>query len=120
MGWDNFDLFSERKSTKLDRKQGINVLRRVFVFLGRLEKQDGCSCLICWDILDFSSEIAKRNSMKLEIREFSTWIEELSNSIVSSLIELVSSYSFGGLSNSIRELSNSIGELYNSIEELSN
>ena len=42
--WDIFDFFSETtewNSTKLDRKQDLNVLYQVCVFLGRLEKQDG-------------------------------------------------------------------------------
>ena len=44
IGWDICDLSSEtaeRNSTKLDRKQDLNVLYQVCVFLGRSEKQDG-------------------------------------------------------------------------------
>ena len=44
IGWDIFDSFSEtaeRNSTKLDRKQDINVFYQVLCFSGRLEKQDG-------------------------------------------------------------------------------
>ena len=44
IGWDSLDFSSEtaeRNSTKLDRKQDLNVLYQVCVFLGRSEKQDG-------------------------------------------------------------------------------
>ena len=44
IGWDIFDFSSEtaeRNSTKLDRKQDLNVLYQVCVFSGRSEKQDG-------------------------------------------------------------------------------
>ena len=45
IGWDIFDFSSETaewNSTKLDRKQDLNVLSQVCVFRGRSEKQDGC------------------------------------------------------------------------------
>ena len=44
IGWDIFGFSSEtaeRNSTKLDRKQDLNVLYQVFVFSGRSVKQDG-------------------------------------------------------------------------------
>ena len=44
IGWDIFDFSSEtaeRNSTKLDRKQDLNVFYQVCVFRGRLEKPDG-------------------------------------------------------------------------------
>ena len=44
IGWDIFHFSSEtaeRNSRKLDRKQDLNVLNQVCVFLGRSEKQDG-------------------------------------------------------------------------------
>ena len=44
IGWDIFDFFSdtaERNSTKLDRKQDLNVLYQVCVFSGGCENQDG-------------------------------------------------------------------------------
>ena len=44
IGWDIFDFSSEtaeRNLTKLDRKQDLNVLYQVCVFLGWSEKQDG-------------------------------------------------------------------------------
>ena len=44
IGWDIFDFSSEtaeRNSTKLNRKQDLNVLYQVCVFKGRSEKQDG-------------------------------------------------------------------------------
>ena len=44
IGWDIFDFSSEtaeRNSTKLDRKQDLNVLYQVCIFSGQSEKQDG-------------------------------------------------------------------------------
>ena len=44
IGWDIFDFFSEtaeQNSTKLDRKQDLNVLHQVCVFRADQEKQDG-------------------------------------------------------------------------------
>ena len=44
IGWDIFDFSSEtaeQNSTKIDRKQDLNVLYQVCVFFGRSEKQDG-------------------------------------------------------------------------------
>ena len=44
IGWDIFDFSSEtaeRNSTKLERKQDLNVLYQVLCFSGRSEKQDG-------------------------------------------------------------------------------
>ena len=44
IGWDIFDFSyetAERNSTKLDRKQDLNILYQVCVFGGRSEKQDG-------------------------------------------------------------------------------
>ena len=44
IGWDIFDFSSEtaeRNSTKLDRKQDLNILYEVLCFSGRSEKQDG-------------------------------------------------------------------------------
>ena len=120
IGWNIFD-FSETAvgtSTKLDRKQDLNVLYQVCVFSGRSEKQDGRPGLwlvetfstsplkplnriqrnltgskisasstkfvlfgsigktrwppwplIGWDIFDFSSETAERNSTKLDRKQ---------------------------------------------------
>ena len=121
IGWDIFDFSSdtaERNSTKLDRKQELNVLNQVCVFSGQSEKQDGRPGLwlsetfstsplkplngiqlnltgskistsytkfvffgligktrwppwplIGWDIFDFSSETAERNSTKLDRKQ---------------------------------------------------
>ena len=121
IGWDIFDFSSEtaeQNSTKIDRKQDLNVLYQVCVFFGRSEKQDGRLGLwlaeifspsplkplnriqrnltgskilmsstkfvfflaigktrwppwplIGWDIFDFSSESAERNSMKLDRKQ---------------------------------------------------
>ena len=44
IGWDNYDFSSEtaeRNSTKLDRKQNLNVLYQVCVFRANRKKQDG-------------------------------------------------------------------------------
>ena len=56
ISWDIFDFSSEtteRNSTKLDRKQDINVLYQVCVFSGRSEKQDGLPGL--WFAVIFST-----------------------------------------------------------------
>ena len=119
--WDIFDVSSEsteRNSTKLDRKQDLNVLYQICFFSGRSEKQDGRPglwlaetfstsplkplngiqrnltgskistsstkfvfsgsigktrwppwTLIGWDIFDFSSETAERNSTKVDRKQ---------------------------------------------------
>ena len=121
IGWDIYDFSSEtaeQNSTKLDRKQDLNVLYQVCVFFGTIGKQDGCPGLwlaetfstsplkplngiqrnligskistsstkfvffgpigktrwppwplIGWDIFDFSSETAERNSTKLDRKQ---------------------------------------------------
>ena len=72
IGWDISDFSSETaegNSTKLDRKEDLNVLfqrRTKFVFFGPIGKTRWPSWpLIGWDISDFSSETAERNSTKL-------------------------------------------------------
>ena len=72
IGWDIFDFSSEtseQNSTKLDRKQDLNVVYQVCVF-GPIEKSRrppwpviGC------DILDFSSETAEWNSTKFDRKQ---------------------------------------------------
>ena len=121
IGWDIFDFSSEtaeRNSTKLDRKQDLNVPYQVYVFRADRKKQDGRPGLwlaetfstshlkplngiqrnltgskistsstkfvflgpigktrwppwplIGWDIFDFSSETAERNSTKLDRKQ---------------------------------------------------
>ena len=73
IGWDTFDFFSktaEGNSTKLDRKQELNVLYQVLCFSGRSENQDGRSRhLIGWDIFDFFSETAEPNWKKLDRKQ---------------------------------------------------
>ena len=116
--WDIFDFSSEtaeQNSTKLDRKQDLNILYQVCVFRANWKKQDGCPGLwlaetfltsplkplygiqrnltgskistsstkfvffgpigktgwppwplVGWDIFDFSSETAEQNSTKLD------------------------------------------------------
>ena len=69
IGWDIFDFFSEtaeRNSTKLDRKQDLNVLYQVCVFWAEGKTRWPPWPLIGWDIFDFSSETAERNSTKLD------------------------------------------------------
>ena len=72
IGWDICYFSSEtavRNSTKLDRKQDLNVLYQVSVF-GPIGKTRWPPWpLIGWDIFDFSSETAKRNSMKLDRKQ---------------------------------------------------
>ena len=73
IGWDIFDYSSEtseRNSTKLDRKEDLNVLYQVWCFLGRSGKTRWLPWpLIGWDIFHFSSETAKRNSTKLDRKQ---------------------------------------------------
>ena len=72
IGWDIFDFSSEtaeRNSTKLDRKQDLNVLYQV-VFSGRSVKQDGRPGL--WLAETFSTsplKTAERNSTKLDRKQ---------------------------------------------------
>ena len=65
-----FDFFFEtadQNSTKLDRKQGLNVL---YQFPGWSEKQDDRPGLwFGWNIFDFSSETAEQNSTKLDRKQ---------------------------------------------------
>ena len=72
IGWDIFDFFSEtteRNSTKLDRKQDIDVFYQVCV-LGPIGKRRWPPrSLICRDIFDFSSESVERNSTKLDRKQ---------------------------------------------------
>ena len=65
IGWDIFDFSSEtaeRNSTRINRKQELNVFYQVFVFwpIGKPAAQasDG------WDIFGFSSETAEQNPTK--------------------------------------------------------
>ena len=61
-----FDFFSEtaeQNSTKLERKQDLNVLYQVFGPIGKTRWPPWP--VIGWDIFDFSSETAERNSTKL-------------------------------------------------------
>ena len=72
IGWDIFDFFSEtaeRNSTKLDRKQDLNVLYQVCVFwpIGKTRWPPWPP--IGWDIFDFSSKTAEQNSTKLERKQ---------------------------------------------------
>ena len=60
---------AERNSTKLDRKQDLNVLYQVCVF--RTDRKNKMADLASdiWDIFDFSSETAERNSTKLDRKQ---------------------------------------------------
>ena len=69
IGWDIFDFSSETaewNSTKLDRKQDLNILYQVCVFSGRSENQDGCPGLWLLETFSTSPETAERNSTKLD------------------------------------------------------
>ena len=72
IGWDIFDFSSEtagRNSTKLDRKQDVNVLYQVCVFQADRKIKMTAWPLIDWDIFDFSSATAERNSTKLDRKQ---------------------------------------------------
>ena len=72
ISWDVFDLFSEtaeRNSTKLDRKEYLNVLYQVYVFGPIWKIRWPPWPLIGWDIFDFFSETAERNSTKLDRKQ---------------------------------------------------
>ena len=69
--WDIFDFSetAEGNSKRLDRKQDLNALYQVCVF-GPIGKTRWLPWpLIGWDIFDFSSETAERNSTKLDTRK---------------------------------------------------
>ena len=53
---------TEQSSMKLNRKQGLNVLYQVCVFRADRKNKMAAWPLIGWDIFDFSSETAERNS----------------------------------------------------------
>ena len=72
IGWDIFDFFSEtneQNSTKLKRKQDLNVLYQVCVFRPVGKKRWLPWPLIGWDIFDFFSEISERISTKLDRKQ---------------------------------------------------
>ena len=67
IGWDIFDFSyktTERNSTKLDRKQVLNVLYQVLCFSGLSKKQYGRPI-----VFDFFSETAEQNSTKLDRKQ---------------------------------------------------
>ena len=69
IGWDIFDFSSETakwNSTKLDRKEDLNVLYQLCVFGADRKRRWPPWPLIGWDIFDFSSETAERPAMKLD------------------------------------------------------
>ena len=59
----------ERNSTKLDRKQDLNVLYQVLFFRPIGKTRWLPWPLIGWDIFNFSSETAERNSTKLDRKQ---------------------------------------------------
>ena len=73
IGWDIFDFSSEtaeRNSSKLDRKQDLNIPYQVCVFRAdRKKKRWPPWPLIGWDIFDFSSETVERNSTKVDRKQ---------------------------------------------------
>ena len=67
-GWVIFDIFSEtteRNSTKLDRKQDLNVLYHVCVLSGWIEKQDGGPGL--WLSETFSTSLKPLNGIQWKL-----------------------------------------------------
>ena len=69
IGWDIFDFSSETaepNSMKLDRKQDLNALYQVCVFLADRKNKMAAWPLIGWDIFDFFSETSEWNSTKLD------------------------------------------------------
>ena len=60
---------TEQNSTKLDKKQELNVLYQVCVFRADRKNKMAALPLIGWDIFDFSSETAERNSSKLDRKQ---------------------------------------------------
>ena len=71
IGWDifNFSETAERNSTKLDRKQVLNVLYQVCVFRAVRKNKMVLWLLIGWDIFNFSSETTEQNSTKLDRKQ---------------------------------------------------
>ena len=72
IGWDIFDFSSEiteRNSTKLDRKQDLNVLYQVCVFWPIGKTRWLPWPLIGWDIFYFFFETAEQNSTKLDRKQ---------------------------------------------------
>ena len=64
IGWDIFDFFSgfaKRNSTKLYKKQDLNVFYQVCVFWADRKNKMSPLPLIGWDIFDFFSETAEKN-----------------------------------------------------------
>ena len=62
-------LWNRWKEFNDDREQDINVLYQVCVFRTDGKTRWPYWRLICWDILDFFSETAERNSMKLDRKQ---------------------------------------------------
>ena len=72
IGWDIFDFSSEtaeRNSTKLDRKQDLNILYKACVFRADQKTRWPPWPLIGWDIFDFSSETVDQNSTKFDRKQ---------------------------------------------------
>ena len=72
IGWDIFDFSSEtaeRNSTKLDRKQDLNVLYQVCAFWADRKNKMAALASDWLRYFDFSSEIAEGNSTKLDRKQ---------------------------------------------------
>ena len=73
IGWDIFDFpeTAERNSTKLDRKQDLNVLYQVCVFRADRKKQDGRLSLWLAETFSTSSlkPLSEQNSTKLDRKQ---------------------------------------------------
>ena len=70
IGWDIFNFSAERNSTKLDRKQDLNILYQGCVFRVDRKTRWPSLLLIGGDIFDFSSETAVQKSTKLDRNQF--------------------------------------------------
>ena len=63
------NMSKNQKSRTLDRKQDLNILYQVSVFRTDRKNKMAARPLICWDVFDFSSETAERNSTKLDRKQ---------------------------------------------------
>ena len=72
IGWEIFDFFSEtaeQNSTKLDKKQDLNILCLVCVFCSDRKNKMAAQASDCLEIFYFSSETAEQNSTKLDRKQ---------------------------------------------------
>ena len=60
---------AERNSTKLDKKQDLNILYQGFVFLADGKNKMAALASDCVDIFNFSSKTAEKYSTKLDRKQ---------------------------------------------------